>query len=55
MPFSITEPVFCTIPANSSGTLGARISREAVPRRRTPAAGSQTMPAFQVVTPPLVL
>ena len=44
-----------TMPANSSGTFGARMSRDAVPRRRRPATGSQTAPPFHVVTPPLVL
>ena len=40
--------------ANSSFSVGARISRERVARKRSDLTGTQLAPTFQVFTPPLV-
>ncbi|MNT03431.1 hypothetical protein D3C72_1379650 [compost metagenome] len=44
-----------TDPLKSSAILGARMSCDRAARRRRSEMGFQTLPTFQVVTPPLVL
>jgi hypothetical protein len=49
LPVSVRMPVPVVCGPNSSDTLGARMSRDRVTRKRMASIGAQTPPIFQVV------